>query len=646
MLDLIRKKQKSVIVKIVFWAIIATFVGTIFLVWGKGSDGGPEASSAAITINGSEISFEDYQVSYSNLYRLYQNIYREQFTPALEKKLNLRQQAIDTLIDQTLLMEEAKRQKIKVSKQELVDSIAQVPAFQENGVFNKERYLQVLSYQRMTPDGFEQMQKRQLLIGKVQEQLKAEVTATADEITQEYREQNEMINLEFVRLAPALFEKKVKVDEEQLQAFFSENREDFRLPETVALRYLQFDPARYEKDVTLSEKELNKHYRRHLDRYEIPEQVKASHVLIKVAKDADQDSRAKKRALAEKVLEEARSGKDFAELADTYSDDAGSAAKGGELGFFTRGTMVAPFEQAAFALKPGDISGIVESSFGFHIIKSQGYIEAGIKPLADVLEEVQSSLRVEKAGRLAQEKAMDAYNLNRKTGDLEAAAKANDLGIKETGFFGRGEPIDGISDPAKVAASAFALQAGELARPVILPEGIVLLSVKERRDSRLPELDEVRDAVEQTFQRGKREEQARQAADEILAALKEGKKLKAQAKEHGVEIEETGLFARTYGDFIPRLGNVETLAQTAFDLTMESPAADEVYEIEGKYVVAALKERQEADMEKLDLAKHEQVRATLVTRKQEEALKERLQQLRDDAEIIIAPTIVAAIEKD
>jgi len=479
MLDLIRKKQKTVIIKVVFWAIIATFVGTIFLVWGKGKDGGEEDASVAVTINKTKIGFEEYQTAYSNLYRFYQNIYREQLTPDLEKQLRIRQQALDALIEHALLLQEGKRLGIKVSQEELVKSIAQIPVFQENGVFSKERYLQVLAYQRMTPDGFEAIQKRQLLTEKVRERIQEGITVTDEDIEQEYRSQNEKVNIAFLRLAPALFENSVSVKEEALQSYFAEHREDFRIPETIALRYLQFEPAHYEKEITFEQEELEKYYRRHLDSYEIPEQVKAAHILIKVTAKADPAIRQKKRALAEKILGEARSGKNFAKLARTYSDDAASIAQGGDLGYFNRETMAAAFEKAAFDLNPGEISDIVETPFGYHIIKCEGRIEAGLKPLADVLDNVKENLRVQKARHLALEKAMDAYNINRKSGDLEKAAKENDLGIKETGFFSQRETIDGLGDAPEISAAAFALKPGELAKPVNLPQGIFLFTVKE-----------------------------------------------------------------------------------------------------------------------------------------------------------------------
>lgn len=646
MLDLIRKKQQTVIIKIVFWGIIAAFVGTIFLVWGKGSDGGAGGGdpTVAATVNKTKISFDEYQTAYSNLYNLYQNIYRDQFTPAMEKQLQLRQQAIDGLVDQALLLQEAEKRDLKVTEKELVDSIAAVPTFQENGTFSKQRYLQVLSFQRLSPDSFEAMQRRQLLVEKLQQKIDSNIKLSEADIEQEYRDQNEKVNLAFVRLAPALFASKVTVTEENLQAFFEQKKEDFRIPERRSLRYLVFDPARYEKEVTFDDAELEKYYRRHLDNFEIHEQVKVSHILIKVPAEAEPTLREQKRAMAEKVLAEAKAGKDFAQLARTNSDDTGSAAQGGNLDYFRRGTMVEAFEAAAFALRPGEISGVVETPFGFHIIRGEGYIEAGITPLADVLDKVKAGLRVEKAQQLAQEKAMDAYNINRKEGSLENAAKANDLGLKETGFFARNDVIDGLGELPAVTAAAFALEGKELARPLSTPQGILLIAIKDRQESRIPTLADVRAQVEEAYRAEQSTALARQTAEAMVKALQQGESLESLARKEGQTVEETGFFSRSYGAFIPRLGSSEAIAKAAFTLTTEQPALTQVEEVAEKFVVAALIKREEADMSGLTAEKKTELQTALQSRRKDEAIAATLEELKAKADITIAPSILSALE--
>ncbi len=642
MLDLIRRKQKSTIIKIVFWTIIAAFVGTIFLVWGKGSDRGQDPTSTAVTINDQEVALDTFQRAYSNLYNLYQNLYREQFTPEMEKRLGLRQMALERVIDQALLAQEAEKRGIAVSKGEVIDSIAEIPSFQDNGVFSKERYLQVLNYQRITPDEFEASQRRQLMINKVIGEIQEDVQISAEDVADEYRRNNEEVNLNFVTFAGPLFEDRVEVAEDDLAAWFAEHQEEFRIPATVALRYLRFEPARYKDEITFTNEELERYYRRHLDQFEIPEQVEASHILIQVSSEADRE---KRRELAEKVLQEVQSGKDFADLARTYSDDQGTAKNGGSLGYFPRGVMVGPFEEAAFALKPGQVSDIVQSPFGFHIIKVTGHIEAGVKPLEDAIEEVKAGLREEKARQLAIEKAMDAYNLNRKSGDLDAAATANNLKVKETGFFSRGEAIEDIGQAPEVAESAFQLQSGQLAKPVVLPEGVFLFAVKERRESRLPELADVRPEVEEAYRRQQAVILAREAAEAFLQEVKQGAKFPDLAAKKSLKIEETGNFSRTFETFVPRIGNNEALAKAAFALSEKGEVAPEVYESGSKLVVAALKERKEADMAKLDQSTREQLRASLQAQKEQQKLDDALKAMRDSSVIEIAPALANLMER-
>ena len=646
MLDFVRNKQKSIIIKIAFAIIILSFVIGYAMLSTPGGPAGEDQSAEAAVVNGKAIAYNDFQTTYSNLYQVYQNIYQDQFTPALEKQLKLAEKTLDSLIDQALLQDEAELQQIEISGKELVDAIANIPAFQENGVFSKDRYLQVLAYQRLNSEQFEAMQRSELITSKVREQLQAGITVTDEEIDEEFRNNNEKVNLNYVSLTPASFEKKVKVTDEALATYFAEQQEVFRTPEMVSLRYLQFVPERYIDEVTFDENELDKYHRRHLEQFEILEKIKASHILIKVDEGTDEAVREEKKAFAEKLLEEVKAGKDFAELARVNSDDTASAVKGGNLGYFTRGSMVKPFEQAAFNMKPGDISEVVETTFGYHIIKVEEYTEPGVRSLEESMDEVKTGLRQEKAKQLAFEKAMDAYNINRKTGDLESAATTNELGLKESGLFARDGYIDGIGSNAEIINAAHLLEENKLAKPVATDNGIILFALKERVASHIPELDEVKDLVTAAYQATEAVKLAKATAEEMVANLADGGSLAKLAKRGKYTVEETGEFTRTYSPFVPRLGTSEELSTAAFEVKEGETVIDQFFEIQKRFVVVEVKERIAADVTLLDEAKRAELQKTILSRKQNEAVENRLEELRSAATIVIAPRIQDLINKE
>ena len=644
MLDFVRTKQKSILIKIAFGLIILSFVIGYTMLTAPNDRNGQQGNDIAATVNDTEISYTSFQQAYSNLYNLYQSIYQGNFNATLEKQLNLPKQALQQLVEEELLVQQADAMDLDVTEKELVDTIAKYEAFQINGQFNRDRYLQVLNYQRITPEQFETAQRRQLLTQKVREQLQQGAMISDEQLKQAFHDENDKINLTLAWLTPALVESKVKVDDTGLADFFNKNKEQFEIPEKVAIRYLQFAPARYESKLApFSDEEIERSYRRNLEKYEIKEEVKAAHILLSVAKDADQETIDKRRTFAEELLKQLREGADFAAIAKANSDDKSNADKGGDLGTFGRGIMVGAFEDAAFALQPGQISDVVQTPFGFHIIKVSEHTEAGVKPLVDVISEVKQTLTVEKAQQLAYEKAMDAYNINRKSGNLEAAAEANDLGIKDTGFFAREDTIDGIGKIPEVSQAAFALKQGELARPIQTENGVFLFTLKERQPSHIPELNEVKNKVNQAYRAEQALTLAKDLAEKLLAAAQKEKSLSKAAKSLKISTEETGEFSHSYGEFIPRVGSVPQLATEAFKLSPEEPVSSEVYELGSRYLVAGLKEAKVADFTAADEKTLQQLKERLLADKKNQMVTNKINDLLQQAEInIMVPDLISA----
>jgi peptidyl-prolyl cis-trans isomerase D len=394
--------------------------------------------------------------------------------------------------------------------------------------------------------------------------------------------------------------------------------------------------------VQVTAEDLQRFYRRHLDRFEVAEQVKARHILLAAASDAPAKERQQKREQAEKLLAQAREGADFADLARKHSQDPGSAANGGDLGFFRRGMMVPSFEAAAFALPVGQLSEVVESPFGYHLILVEQVEAGGLRPLEEVKDQVEAGVRADKARQLAFEKAMDTYNIHRKGGDLQAAAKSVELKVWDTELFSRHQSA--ILGLQEITATAFTLASGELARPVTLPGGAVLFALKERQESRLPELAEVRTEVEAAYRQEQALVLAEQDAAKALTRLRQGEAPAKVALAFTEKAKETGFFSRAQSPFVPRIGTSEELARSAFTLSSENPAPAAPYLIDGHYVAAALQEQRSADPAQLTENLRAELREDLLNRRMAEAVDQRIQEMRGKAKIIPAASLQASLE--
>jgi len=640
MLDVIRRKQKTTVVKVVFWVIIATFIGTIFLVWGKGGERSREMSVAA-QVNGTDISFDDFKSTYSNLYNFYKQIYGQKFTPELEKQIGLSQQAINNLIDQTLLLQEAERLDLHVGKDALVKAIAAIPAFQEDGKFSKSRYLNVLSYQRMKPELFEQIQRRQILISMAREKLQAEIGVTDEDVVAEYRRLNEKINLEFVPFVASNFAAKVELNDKQISDYYNEHKESWRVADQLELSFIALDPRDYADQVSFTDADVEQYYNRHLAQFDVVEQASVAHILIKIAADADEKTLADKKKLAEDILAKAQSG-DFATLAKKYSQDKATASKGGELGYFKRGLMDPAFEDAAFDLPVG-ATAMVRSSFGYHVIKGLGHIDAGFKPLSEVVDKVKEGLTQELSERMAYEKAMDAYNINRKEGGLVAAAQSLQAPIATTGLFKQGAAIPAIGENSEFSQRAFASQKGQLLAPVKTSRGIFLCEIVDKKNSYIPELAQVRAQVEEAVRSVEAVKLAQQSAENALKEALAGATLKSVVPK-GAVLGETGMFGQAMGGFVPKLGNVAGLSDVAFKLTIKNPLAAQVFAAGDTFYLVRLKQLQAADPTALTAEESERLRSTVLRAKQDQTLKDKLAELRAEAEVVISPAILRSIE--
>ena len=637
MLDTIRRAQPAII-KGVLGAVVLAFVATIFLDWGWQRSGRPDAHVA--TVGGEGVSLHEFQMTYTNLTDFYRRLYQDRFTEDFARTLNLKQQALDTLVQRKLLLREAKRQGLMVSDAELIEKVQTYPVFQVNGHFDHSRYLQVLRLSRLTPGDFEQNQREDLLLEKLENLIKDGVQVTEAEVKQTFIHDKEQVNVEYIRVDPAQFVPQVEMSDADLSTYYQEHLERFRKPEQTRLGYVVVDPEWFAALVEMTDEQLAQYYEQHKEEFRREEQVRARHILFKLAQQAGAEEEARVRGEAETTLQRIQAGEDFAALASQLSEDPVSAQQGGDLGFFKRGEMVKPFEETAFGLKPGVVSDPVRTDFGYHLIKVEEMQEAGYEPVEAVRTELRTRLAREEVRRLAEAKAQAVYDAMVAAGsEWKTAVQALELVPRETPFIAQGEVVEGIDNSTAFMRAAFALQDGEVSRPTLIGNQYVVEKLLERKASHIPPFEEVKDAVRDALVRERSHALARQKADEWLTEVQAGQSIEQLAQAFNTQTEQTGLFSRNGA--IPKLGRPQEFIREVFRMRVGEGRVVDLLE---QPAVVVLTEHKEFDAEGYEKDKA-QMKQQVLRQKREQTFSQWSNDLRRQAEerheISVNPSLLA-----
>lgn len=581
MLNAMRENAGSWIIKVLLGIIVVAF---IFM--GAGSFSARRTSKVA-TVNGDPISVSDYQQAYYNVLENLRAQFGNRLNDEMIKMFNIKQQALDGLIDTTLVRQTAEKNGLRVPDSELAESITRIPAFQKNGAFDKERYRLLLAQNRLTPESFESIQKEAILMDRVRSMIAKNAKVSDAEAIEWYNWENTAINLSYAVFKPDAF-KDVAVTDEQIAAYYNDHKEDYRTPPQIKARYAKFTPASFKDAATATDAEIEAYYTEQQETFKMPETVSARHVLFTLPEKADEKAVAAARQKAVEVMEKAKAGEDFAELAKTYSD-CPSKEKGGDLGAFKREDMVKPFADAAFSMAVGDISEPVRTQFGWHVIKKEAHTPASTLSLEDAKPQITETLVDRKARNLAYDAALALYDTTFDGEEFVKNATGKNLEIITTDFFTQKKGPEGMANAPAFAETAFALPIMELSDITEIGEDYYLIQVTDQKPEEIPPLDAVKDKVTEDVRKMQQADAAQAAAKAFLEKARTAGSI-AAAAEGDPSITVKTIEKMNRNAMVPGIGNDKKLITAAFNLTMNNKLPDKVVEADtGLYVIELTK---------------------------------------------------------
>ena len=513
------------------WVLIAivgaVIVGFVFIDTGLGGAGaaiGDERAFAA-RVNGETITFRDYDRALYYTEQNYRQMYGQQFTPEMMQTLGLEQQVLDSLIDQRLLIQEARRLNLEATQEEVRSRILEIPVLNPEGKFvGSELYTRYvtgsLGYQ--SPAEFEDELARDITVAKMESALQSSIIVSPKAAEAEYRRANENAKIRYVLYPSAREVASVTVTPAEVDAYYKNNQARYTHGEQRAIKYLIADYARLGSQVQPTDAQLRSRYESAKEQYKSGEAVRIQHILVKVDPTASAQVEAAAKAEAESLVRQIRGGADFAALARQHSDDPSSASAGGDMGWVERGQTVEPFERAAFAIAPNTVSDPVRSQeYGFHIIRVTDRRAPSYRSFEEVKPMLVSQVAEEMAKTQAREEINRIHSVirNRKPGTAEEFAQlANDkVTSNDSQWFQRSEPIPGIGNHPQLSTWVFQAKQGDISTPMGTARGIVIPYVSGIRPPGLSSLAEIRERVEADAKAAKAREIAMNALKSAAA---------------------------------------------------------------------------------------------------------------------------------
>jgi peptidyl-prolyl cis-trans isomerase D len=615
-----------------------------FVFWsGSGSDQ-DKASQVVAQVGGERITAVEFDRQYRAQVERYRQMYQGNFSPELERALDLPRNVLDSMIERMLRLESARRLDLHVSDDELARKIVVLPFFQDNGQFiGREKYEKMLRANGILPDRFEDELRQDLLLEKYAGLVKASVVVPDAELSREFALRNDKATIEYILVPASRLESNAQPTDADLQTYLDKHKDRYRTPVQRKLKYLLVDRGRVRSKATPTDAELRAEYERRKDSISVPEQVNASHILISVKPDGGENADAVARAKAETIAARAKQpGADFAKLANENTDDPSGKTNGGQLPPFAHGQMVPEFEDAVFQMAPGEVRGPVKTQFGYHVIKLTSKTPARTRAFQEVRPSLVAELSERQAAaevdRLAHELSEKLKGMRSASDDELRKLQGDAVTYNTTEWGARGDAIPGIGANQKFSDEAWTTPLGKISTtPVTTARGVAFVRPAEERAAGLPAFAELKPRIEADWKAERREKDSLAQLEPAAKELASGTTLAALAGRYGAEVKTTTEFGP--GGPVPELGAAPELTAAVFK-TSQGQAGPPVAAPNG-FVLFRVLSRTEGNKGTFETQK-EQLRDSIRSREAERLTRSYLQQMRASRKVQVNEQVLAS----
>lgn len=581
MLRYLRENTGNWIIKIFLFIIVIVFV---FL--GVGSMNSNKNNTVA-SVNDEPISINEFQDAYKSVVAQMRNRFGDNLNDDLLKALNVKQQAINNLIQQKLVAGQAEKLNVVVSDKELTDALMSIKAFQKEGAFDLELYKKVLGLNALNAEIFEAQQRAAMKEMKVRDMVLSAITVSDTEAKSWYLFQNTQVAVNYIKVDPASF-KDISPTEAQIKQQYDDHKELYKSDPKKKTVYLVFSPEDHLGKVVVSDDQVKDFYEKNIDRFKVPAKVEASHILIKVDEGADEAVVEAAKKQADLVYERAAKQEDFAQLAKQFSQGP-SKDSGGYLGIFEKESMVKPFGEKAFTMKAGEISQPVRTIFGWHIIKVVARFDATTETLAQATETIRAELLSQELQNMAYYQAGEAFDSIVDGDDLEQVALLTKRKVMTTDLFTQyGDGLN-LEDSAGFAKAAFSQPSDEISDVQQLGNNYYLIKVIETIEPEIQPLEIVTEGIVVTLTAKLQTEAAKEAAQALMKKAAATDSIEQLAKENNLPLVSTNLF--TQSQAIDGIGRAPEFAKAAFGLSAGNLIHKGVLEVGQEFYIIGFKEK-------------------------------------------------------